>query len=167
MKFILMLSLPCLLLSTTVFTNLEINKGEAKTISALRLTGPLVEAYRSINIAAFKVDNKGILRPQRGYSMHLIENDEKIIIKPVAWSHDISTYGGGYEEVPLPDGNGIAACMCEQPKDDCHFEKTDEMGPDRDDYACTGSCGCSLYIVFEKDKNIPDYETPGGRWFNF
>lgn len=166
MKFILMLSLPCLLLSTSLFTHVEISKGEAKTISALRLTGPLVEAYRSINIAAFTVDNKGILRPQRGYSMHLIEDDGKIIVKPFDWSNEISAYDG-YEKVPLPNGAGFAHCMCEEGKDNCHFEKTDEIGPDRDDYACTGTCGCSLYIVIDRHKNIPEYETPGGRWFNF
>lgn len=134
-------------------------------LTAIRLKSNLTKAFMTTaRCAAYKVDEKGVLRPQKGYHMYYKKPAGFIVIKPETQTESFIT--GSYQEVELPGGIGKMSCYCTEGADDCAFKFIEEDEPNRGDYVCTGSCGCGIGIMLYPEEGIVEYETLGGRWFN-
>lgn len=144
------------------------NKKDHLHLLAVQLDSDLAKLFlKEAKCAAYKIDNEGVLRPQKGYSMAYYFEEELIELKPVRQDEPVHSIIGNYEEVPLPGGKGKIACYCDDGSDDCAFEKTNEHGPDRDDFICTGSCSCGIGVILLPDRSMPILQTPDGNWHNF
>lgn len=168
MKFSLSVFLLFFLAATTSGLLAQKSSDDNIQLTAVRLNADIVDAFvTTARCAAYKVDDKGILRPQKGYHMYYKKAKGIIVIKPESHPETEAFIAGKFEEVELPGGLGTVSCYCEQGSEDCFFQLTNEHGEGRDDYQCTGTCGCGLGIILNPGNVIRQYETAGGEWFNF
>jgi hypothetical protein len=110
---------------------------------------------------AFTIDKKGVLRPTKDYQIIYVKSDKVLVLLPKTTSYSSYKQLGGYDEIELPGGD-LVACMCDA-RDNCRFDNSKKEF----EFVCTGSCGCYIGVLFNYSNPPFQYETPGGRWFNF
>ncbi len=111
---------------------------------------------------AFTIDKKGILRPTKDYQIIYVKSDKTLVILPNTTTYSSYKQLDGYEEIELPSGD-LIGCMCDGPFDNCRFDNSKEDN----EFVCTGSCRCYIGVLFDYARPPFEYETAGGRWFNF
>ena len=147
----------CLMSSLNTFAQ---SSGNYKEVKAIRINTKLIpEFLKAPDIGAYTIDNKGVLRPDKGYHILFFQDSLKLLLKPIkqkSYTLEISHY----DEIELPGGH-IAACMCwPDPNDNCMF--VSEGNPNK--FKCKGGCSCGVGILFDVNKSIPEIQTPDGNW---
>lgn len=111
---------------------------------------------------AFTIDKKGVLRPTTDYQIIYVKSDKALVILPRITSYSSYKQLDGYDEIELP-GKVLVGCMCDGPIDNCRFDNSKKDY----EFVCTGTCRCYIGVVFGLENPPFQYETAGGRWFNF
>lgn len=156
----LMLCFSFLLFSS--FSNQKLNNEEI-ILTGLRFDKDRTESLKKTpKQAAFILDKNGVLRPTKNYQLIYIKAEKALVILPKTMSYRIYKQIDGIEFIDLP-GIGIVGCMCDGDSDNCHFDNSKK----EEEFVCTGSCRCYIGILFDMAKPPSEYETAGGRWFNF
>lgn len=151
----------CLALSASAFGQ---PKGTDQ-ITAVKLSATIGEQYfKKISIEAFKVDKNNILRPAKGYQITYFAKEKKIAILPKSMKLETPAPAApGFDIAEVPGGTMF--CLCGQAADDCKIKP--RMVDNILIYDCMGYCGCGSFFIYDTSESIREYETAGGRWFNF
>lgn len=132
-------------------------------ITGLRFDKERTDAFKKVpKQPAFTIDNKGILRPTAAYQIIYVKSDKALVLLPKTTTYSSFKQLDGYEEIELP-GGALIGCMCSGAFDDCYFDNSKKDN----EFECTGSCRCYIGVLFDYSNPPFEYETPGGRWFNF
>ncbi len=135
-----------------------------KVLTAIKVNSSSLKAlWKGMEYGAYSLNKKGILRPTEGFKMLYDSEKQVLIIIPEKETYSTFLQIKGYEDIELLDGT-IIGCMCNEQNDTCKFSRSREPGVS---YKCGGSCRCFIGVIFEMNKPPAEYETPGGRWFNF
>jgi len=141
----------------------EKHGAEEIVITGLRFDKERTDAFKKTpKQPAFTIDNKGILRPTAAYQIIYAKSDKALVILPKTTSYSSFKQLDGYEEIELP-GGALIGCMCDGAVDNCRFDNSKKDNQ----FLCTGSCRCYIGVVFDYGLPPLEYETGGGRWFNF
>ena len=137
-------------------------ESEEIIVTGLRFDKDIIAELKKLpKQPAFIIDKKGVLRPTKDYQIIYVKADKALVVLPKTTSYSTYAKIDGYEDIEV--GNMTIGCMCDGGYDNCHFDNRSN----ENEFICTGSCSCYIGILFDYVKPPLEYETAGGRWFNF
>jgi len=151
--------------ATLVFNFTGTDKNfETIQVTALRFDNKIAtEFLEAPKSKAYTINVKGILRPTENYQVLLHKKDKVLVLLSRKEEYTSYLKIDGYDEIDLP-GDVTMACYCTgNGYDDCFFRLDDDSGG----FECNGNCDCDIGIIFNGNKPPLQYETAGGRWYNF
>lgn len=158
MKHILTFICIVFCLSSSLFAQ----KGEnTVVVKAVKISESAAEPYwGKYVVTGFTVDERMILRAQKGYELLLLREENQFVVKPVGIDYQEA---GNFDIENVPGGTMF--CMCASASDDCQITVT--MEGNSIHYFCDGSCGCGSFTVWDVQKDYPEYQSMNGDWRPF
>ncbi|MCB0703959.1 MAG: hypothetical protein KDC34_01560 [Saprospiraceae bacterium] len=131
-------------------------------LTAIRLKAEVAQEYaKGVQVTGFTIDKKGVLRPSKGYEIVYVSIKKQVVVRPAGQSITPPSF----DVQPVP--GGVMFCLCGgSGPDPCkiNLAMDSENGLN---YFCEGGNCCGSFIIYDTSDPVVDYETAGGKWFNF